>query len=318
MIKLVRAQTRDGGTVIDFLDDVMHGREDGFKTNHRIAAGRELISHILRDEHVIARTVLEVVADPRVRPLPASQIPSPSTLTPSPSTGEGWGEGDSPARGSRRGGFQTRPPRRGVGTRNSPTVVRADARRNPGNTAVVPAQAGFLRRNRPPPRGAARGAPSPSKSPGSFALKGSCPEGQCSGGSTVPVPGPGANEADLPVVPAQAGTPAKGRARTRTRYGAGSGKSSRLTRHEPDHRTKTPQRRRSPPGTATRQAQLNRSAGRPTPLLWDRQLLPRNVVPSPEGPGVGSPPPSAESAKTSRRRARTGTLRRAHRLHNPL
>ena len=77
MIKLLRAQTRDGGTVIDFLDSVMHGREDGFRVNHRISAARELISHLLRDEHVIARTVLEVVADPRVRPLPGPETPAP-------------------------------------------------------------------------------------------------------------------------------------------------------------------------------------------------------------------------------------------------
>ena len=105
MIKLLRAQTRDGGTVIDFLDNVMHGREDGFRVNHRISAARELISHILRDEHAFAHAVLDNVepapysirrADPRVRPLPGSETPSPSTLTPSPSTGEGWGEGDSP------------------------------------------------------------------------------------------------------------------------------------------------------------------------------------------------------------------------------
>ncbi len=151
MIKLVRAQTRDGGTVIDFLDDVMHGRDNGFKVNHRIAAARELISHILRDEHVIARTVLEVVADPRIRPLPASQVPSPSTLTPSPSTGEGWGEGDSPARCSV--GAVSKPALPGAAWEPCnpesivpalSTVVPADARRNPGNTTVVPAQAGFL------------------------------------------------------------------------------------------------------------------------------------------------------------------------------
>ena len=85
MIMLVRAQTRDGGTVIDFLDDVMYGRDDGFKPNHRIAAARELISHILRDEHGY-HTLLDDVepapysirgADPRVRPLPGLQTPSP-------------------------------------------------------------------------------------------------------------------------------------------------------------------------------------------------------------------------------------------------
>ena len=70
-------RTADGVTVIEFLDDVMQDRNDGFKTHHRIAAAKELIVHIVRDEQ--------------------------SSHTPSPSTGEGWGEGDSPRR-SRGGG----------------------------------------------------------------------------------------------------------------------------------------------------------------------------------------------------------------------
>ena len=69
MARLIRAQTADGDTIIEFLDDVMQDRTDGFKTHHRIAAAKELIVHIVRDEQ-----------------------PAP---TPSPSTGEGWGEGDS-------------------------------------------------------------------------------------------------------------------------------------------------------------------------------------------------------------------------------
>ena len=76
MARLIRAQTADGVTVIEFLDDVMQDRADGFKTHHRIAAAKELIVHIIRDEQ-------------------PSHTPTPST-TPSPSTGEGWGEGDSP------------------------------------------------------------------------------------------------------------------------------------------------------------------------------------------------------------------------------
>ena len=51
MARLIRAQTVDGGTIIDFLDDVMQDRTDGFKTHHRIAAAKELIVHIVRDEH---------------------------------------------------------------------------------------------------------------------------------------------------------------------------------------------------------------------------------------------------------------------------
>ena len=69
MTRLIRAQTVDGVTVIEFLDDVMQDRTDGFKIHHRIAAAKELIVHIVRDEQ--------------------------PSHTPSPSTGEGWGEGDS-------------------------------------------------------------------------------------------------------------------------------------------------------------------------------------------------------------------------------
>ena len=120
MTRLIRAQTADGVTIIEFLDDVMQDRTDGFKTHHRIAAAKELIVHIVRDEqpsHTPSPSTREtdrrgsqtpspltgegwgegdspvVGADPRVRPLPGSQ-------TPSPSTGEGWSEGDSPVVGA--------------------------------------------------------------------------------------------------------------------------------------------------------------------------------------------------------------------------
>ena len=50
MVRLVRAQTADGSTVIEFLDDVMQDRNEGFRPHHRIAAAKELIVHIVRDE----------------------------------------------------------------------------------------------------------------------------------------------------------------------------------------------------------------------------------------------------------------------------
>ena len=136
MARLIRAQTADGDTIIEFLDDVMQDRTDGFKTHHRIAAAKELIVHIIRDEqpsHTPSPLTGEgwgegdspvVGADPRVRPLPGSHTPAPSTRagwgegdspvvgadlrvrplpgsdTPSPLTGEGWGEGDSPVVGA--------------------------------------------------------------------------------------------------------------------------------------------------------------------------------------------------------------------------
>ena len=148
MARLIRAQTADGGTIIEFLDDVMQDRNEGFKTHHRIAAAKELIVHIIRDEqpsHTPTPSTGEggarpesprrsegdspvVGADPRVRPLPGSK-------TPSPSTGEGWGEGDSivvPANAETQGGG---------GARNTPANP---AHPEPSST-VIPAKAGIQR-----------------------------------------------------------------------------------------------------------------------------------------------------------------------------
>ncbi len=68
MARLIRAQTADGGTVIEFLDDVMQDRNDGFKTHHRIAAAKELIVHIVRDEQPAPNTpVIPAKSLPRTR-----------------------------------------------------------------------------------------------------------------------------------------------------------------------------------------------------------------------------------------------------------
>ena len=96
MARLIRAQTAD---------DVMQDRTDGFKTHHRIAAAKELIVHIVRDEQ-------------------GSHTPSPST-TPSPLTGEGGARPESPRR-----------------SEGDSSVVPAQAEGNPDNTIVVPAKAG--------------------------------------------------------------------------------------------------------------------------------------------------------------------------------
>ena len=138
MTRLIRAQTVDGVTIIEFLDDVMQDRTDGFKTHHRIAAAKELIVHIVRDEQP-SQTPSPLTgegwgegdspvvgADPRVRPLPGSH-------TPSPSTGEGWGEGDSsvvPAKAGTQGGG---------GARNT----AANPAHPDPSSPVVPAEAGI-------------------------------------------------------------------------------------------------------------------------------------------------------------------------------
>ena len=149
MARLIRAQTADGGTIIEFLDDVMQDRTDGFKTHHRIAAAKELIVHIVRDEqpsHTPSPSTTPspltgegwgegdspvVGADPRVRPLPGSH-------TPSPSTGEGWGEGDSsvvPAEAGTQGGGGAR------NTPANPAHPEPSSPVVPAHTTVVPAEA---------------------------------------------------------------------------------------------------------------------------------------------------------------------------------
>ena len=121
MARLIRAQTVDGVTVIEFLDDVMQDRVDGFKTHHRIAAAKELIVHIVRDEQ--------------------------PSHTPSPSTGEGWSEGDStvvPAQAGTQGGgggaaansAHTEPV---LSTVEGSELVAGSAHPEPSST-VVPAQ----------------------------------------------------------------------------------------------------------------------------------------------------------------------------------
>ena len=115
MARLIRAQTADAGTIIDFLDDVMQDRIDGFKTHHRIAAAKELIVHIVRDE----------------QPAPTPREPEPSsTVIPAkslPRTRYGAG--------IQEGGV-ARPSKAGVHPDpNSPVV--------PAHTTVIPAKAGI-------------------------------------------------------------------------------------------------------------------------------------------------------------------------------
>ena len=134
MARLIRAQTAHGDTIIEFLDDVMQDRNDGFKTHHRIAAAKELIVHIVRDEQ-------------------PAHTPSPSTGErwgegdpPPLPQGEGWGEGDSPvvpahttvipAKAGIQEGGVARPSKAGVHPDpNSPVV--------PAHTTVIPAKAGI-------------------------------------------------------------------------------------------------------------------------------------------------------------------------------
>ena len=100
MARLVRSQTADGFTVVEFLDDVMQDRNDGFKPHHRIAAAKELIVHIVRDE--------------QPEPLPAEAPASASAEAPS--------------------SVHPEPGRRVEGARPEPVVVPTAA------SIVVPAQ----------------------------------------------------------------------------------------------------------------------------------------------------------------------------------
>ena len=135
MARLIRAQTVDGVTIIEFLDDVMQDRTDGFKTHHRIAAAKELIVHIVRDEQ--------------------------GSHTPSLLTGEGWGEGDSyvvpaqaegnpdntivvPAKAGTQGRGVARPSEVGAHAELNSPVVPAEAGTQGGGVAR-PSKAGIHR-----------------------------------------------------------------------------------------------------------------------------------------------------------------------------
>ena len=146
MARLIRAQTADGVTVIEFLDDVMQDRTDGFKTHHRIAAAKELIVHIVRDEqpsHTPSPSTREtdkrgdstaVGADPCVRPLPGSH-------TPSPSTGEGGACPESPRRSE--GDSSVVPAEAGTqGGGGARSTAANPAHPEPSST-VIPAKAGI-------------------------------------------------------------------------------------------------------------------------------------------------------------------------------
>ena len=218
MARLIRAQTADGGTIIDFLDDVMQDRNEGFKTHHRIAAAKELIVHIVRDEqpsHTPSPSTGEgwgegdtpaVGADPRVRPLPGSK-------TPSPSTGEGGARPESPRR-----------------SEGDSSVVPAQTEGNPDNTIVVPAKS--LPRTRYGAGTQGRGVSRPSE-------VGAHPEPNS---PVVPAP--------TTVVPAEAGTQGSGGGRStaanpaRTEPAEGSARTEPvLTRRSRPH---CPRRLRSP------------------------------------------------------------------------
>ena len=128
MARLIRAQTADGDTIIEFLDDVMQDRTDGFKTHHRIAAAKELIVHIIRDEQP-APTPREPVPEQSGIPAQAEGNPDNTIVVPAeslPRTRYGAGT---------QGGGVARPSKAGIHREPNSSVV-------PAHTTVVPAEAG--------------------------------------------------------------------------------------------------------------------------------------------------------------------------------
>ena len=131
MARLIRAQTADGDTIIEFLDDVMQDRTDGFKTHHRIAAAKELIVHIVRDEQP-SHTPREPVPEQSGIPAQAEGNPDNTIVVPAkslPRTRYGAGT---------QGGGVARPSKAGIHREPNSSVV-------PAHTTVVPAKAGTQR-----------------------------------------------------------------------------------------------------------------------------------------------------------------------------
>ena len=187
MARLIRAQTADGGTIIDFLDDVMQDRTDGFKTHHRIAAAKELIVHIVRDEQ--------------------------GSHTPSPSTGEGWGEGDSSVVPAEAG---THPRTAAMGEPAPKQPVADTQAPNPEpNSSVVPVEAGTQGGGgaRNTPANPAHPEPSSPVVPANTIVVPAEAGTQGRGGGRSTPANPARTESNSPVIPAKS--------LPRTRYGAG-------------------------------------------------------------------------------------------------
>ena len=136
MARLIRAQTADGGTIIDFLDDVMQDRNEGFKTHHRIAAAKELIVHIIRDEQPTPPLPRRERAGVRVtRPESPRRSEGDSYVVPAQAEGNPDNTIVVPAKAGTQGRGVARPSKAGVHPEpNSPVV--------PAPTTVVPAKAG--------------------------------------------------------------------------------------------------------------------------------------------------------------------------------
>ena len=221
MARLIRAQTAHGDTIIEFLDDVMQDRTDGFKTHHRIAAAKELIVHIVRDEQPAptpspSTTPSPLTGEGGARPesprraCPVldtgsegdSPSPLPQLIPPLPQ-GEGWDEGDSLNSERSTGLIPSLPQGEGWDEGDS-TVVPAQAEGNPDNSTVIPAKAGIQRSGGP-------GATRPSKpgvhpEPNSSVVPAQAGT-QGSGGARSTPANPAHPEPSSPVVPAKAGNP---------------------------------------------------------------------------------------------------------------
>ena len=158
MARLVRAQTADGFTVIEFLDDVMQDRNEGFKPYHRIAAAKELIVHIVRDEapepipgEAPTSAHPELVEGPSsVRPEP---VEGPSSVHPEPvlSTVEGPAEAPTSAHPELVEGPSSVHPEPVLSTVEGPAEAPSSVRPepvegagpdDPAHTTVIPAEAG--------------------------------------------------------------------------------------------------------------------------------------------------------------------------------
>ena len=280
MARLIRAQTADGVTVIEFLDDVMQDRTDGFKTHHRIAAAKELIVHIIRDEqgsHTPSPSTGEgwgegdspvVGADPRVRPLPGSQ-------TPSPSTGEGGACPESPRR-----------------SEGDSYVVPAQAEGNPDNTIVVPAKS--LPRTRYGAGTQGRGVARPSEVGAHAELNSPvvpAKAGTQGGGVARPSKAGIHRELNSPVVPAKAGTQERGVARP-----------SKAGIHRELNSPVVPAKAGTQGGGGARNTPANPAHPEPNSSVVPAKAgtHPRTVAmgePATEQPGADTQPPNPDPAK---------------------
>ena len=284
LAKLVREQTGDGSTVIQFLDDGMHGSLPGFRCHHKIAAAKELIVHIARDE-APASVPAEAPTSVRAERVEAPKHEWPTSIlwpeeykfihsraleNPREILARAENDPAHPLHGYFKDYDDVRASIESVGGFLDPDgLLTSHAPTQTVTQTVIPAEAGTQR------GGAGRGShpiplltahPEPGEAP-----EANSPVIPAEAGTHPLHPEPGeAPEASSPVIPAEAGThPLHPRRRSRRSRRQEGEARARMRRNPARNRPHYEQEDHE------RKEQSKKTVGEPIPNLWERRMKKR-------------------------------------------